>query len=401
MISSPLLKKLVILFILLSALSLYTINFIPKSFIDLMKLTSTFMMLIIVFFDQFSNQKEDRGYNFKWEVNLIFLAVFFSMFIARYYHNQDFSITFVSQRFMYFYLLYYTLHALKINGKDLEELLIPFGIVYATLYILQYALFPIEIFESRVELDRGTVRIFIPGSGFMFLSYYKCLNHYLSDRKIKYLLLAMLFFIVGGILTGTRQSLASLTLMSTAFIFFNKQVKSRTVIIAFASLAAMAFFIIFQDFLTDLIDLTQKQMSNDKPNIRVLAATFFLTDFMPANIAYIFGNGMDSMNAEFGMRVSHYKLILGFYQSDIGIIGDYTKFGLLFVIAQLSIMSKLIFGKLPANISYYRYFFIASAITMFTGSNGYARIDGIAFICIIFYIIDYYKREENKEKQIT
>ena len=392
MIKSPLAQKFVVIYAIVSAAALYRATLFPESLRDLFQLSGIGLLFFYVIVDLLFPTTKIKQ-NFKKEIYLFFIATFLSMYVAKMHHFQDFSITFIAQRFMYFYMFYFVLHSFDLSPRDIERIIIPFGLLYVGLYLLQFFLFPMQLFDARVELARGTVRVFIPGAAFMFLSYFKSLQEFLSNRNYKYLALCILFFIVGGILTGTRQSLATLTLITTAFIFFHKQVKSRLFIIVMYAIAGFSAIIIFHEVFIQLVELTIQQSQDSRPNVRILASRFFLTDFMPADIAYILGNGMDSTNSTFGQRVFYFMEVYGFYQSDVGIIGDYSKFGILFVIAQLSILIKIIFGKLPTSISYIRYYFLTIALTMFSGANAFGRVDGIVFVCLVLYLID---REKSK-----
>ncbi len=170
--------------------------------------------------------------------------------------------------------------------------------------------------------------------------------------------------------------------------------------ILLVGLASASIVIIFQDMFLELIELSKKEASADKPNIRLIAMNYFLNDFMANDLAYIFGNGQDSMNSPFGLKVNALKTI-GLYQSDIGIIGDYSKFGALFIIAQLSIMGRIIFGKLPKEIAYFRFFFISRVLVLFTGSSMMGSASNIAFVMIALYMIDYYKEKERDAHEKT
>lgn len=391
---SRLAKIFLVYFIVISATSFYTLRYLPNSFREMMGLVSIGLMVAILLLDLFPGSVSYRKY-FKIEVYLFLLATFGSMFIARAFHNQEYGITLLVQRFMYFYLFYFVLHSLKLNAEDIENAIIPLGLLYAGFYLLQYFAYPNRLFESRIDVDRGTIRIFLPGAGFLMLAYFKSLQGFFTTSRYRYMIYALLTFSVGGILTGTRQSFASLTLITLAFVFFNKQVKSRMFIVLIGGLAAAALALLFWDIFSEMLTLTQEETGKPKPNIRVEAAKFFTGDFMPSKIAYILGNGQDSMNSPFGQRVNLYKLVRGFYQSDVGIIGDYSKFGLFFAIAQLSIMIRIIFGKIHPHISYIRYYYISTALVMFSGANIFGRADGIVFVCITLYLIDYHRNFPN------
>jgi hypothetical protein len=351
------------------------------------------LILLNIIFNPGSNIKK----HFKLEVSLFFLAVFLSMFVAEHYHYQDLKTTLIAQRSMYFYAFYFLLHYFELDARDLEKMMLFLGFMYVIFFILQYIAYPVILFDVRIGVERGTLRIFLAGLGFLFFAYYKYLQLYLTQQKLRYGLFVILFFLVGAILQGTRQVLASMTLLTMAFIFFNREVKSRLFIIFAASIAGVAIFFILHDMFMELYALTIKEASADRTNVRVLAMEYFTGDFMPSNIAYIFGNGQDSMNSIYGQRVATLRSVFGLYQSDIGIIGDYSKYGVLFVIAQLSILVKIILRKLPDDISYLKYLYIGSALTMFSGRNLFGSSGGIVVVVMALYVIDYYMHLNNKE----
>ncbi len=391
MIQSQQAKKLIIWIVILCSLSAYSIIFIPASLRDMIEMIG---LLLIIFLNAlyliYDNSPRMRQY-FRGEVILILLSVLFSMFITYAYHKQSFATTLIVQRFMYFYFFYFMLHNLKISAIELERIIVWLGIIYAILYILQYVAYPRLLFDSRIDQERGTVRIFFPGAAYMFIAYFIVLQQYFTFNRFRYLLLLLLFFAVGGILQGTRQSLATLVLLTGANIIFSKRVKSKFGIIAISLIGVGALFLVFQDIFLQMFNVSKQQSQNASQNIRLLAATFFLTDFMPAKIAYIFGNGQDSLNAAFGVQVNYYKTFYGFYQSDIGIIGDYSKFGVLFVIGQLSIMFRIIFGKIHKNLAYLKYFMVSVVITMFVGGSMFSASTGIPAVIIMIYLVDYYR----------
>jgi len=394
-LESPLAKKIILFFIVLSSNSFFLFRYIPESTRDMLELVSLFLILLFVVANLLFSSSTTTKKHFSREVHLFLLAVFFSMFVADYYHNQNIGITLLAQRFMYFYFFYFLLHTFKLHARDIEKIMVTMGVLYVVFFVIQYAIHPAILFEARIDVDRGTLRIFLPALGFMFFTYYKFLQEYLTTQKLMYGALVFVFFLVGGVLQGTRQTMATMTLLTLGFIFFNKQVKSRLLNITLAVFAGFAIFILFHDMFLEILAATQQETTTSQPNVRVRAVRFFLSDFMPADIAYILGNGQDSMNSTYGQRIHIYRFARGFFQSDIGIIGDYTKFGILFVIAQLSVMIRLIFGKLPSQTSFMRYLFISIALVMFSGRNLFGTSDGIVFVTMILYLVDFYKNQQS------
>lgn len=403
MLESPIFKRFLVITIYIFSTGFFTLILVPEQARKLAEMAGIGIILLFLILNALFGARSKIRLNYKKEVYLFLLATFFSMFIAYTFHNQGFAITLVAQRYMYFFLFYFFLHSMKPDIRDIEKMIIPLGLLYAFIYIAQYVLFPNLILDSRVDMERGTIRIFFPGGSFMVLAYYLSLQKLLKEHKFEFLIYCLIFLIVHGILQGTRQSLASIVLLTASFIFFSKQVKSRALIILLSGVAALAIFIVFQDIFMEMIAVTQKEGTARKENIRLVAMRFFLTDFMPNNWAYVFGNGQDSFNSSFGKIVGAYKT-LGLYQSDIGLVGDYSKYGILFVIAQLSIVFRIIFSKLPPEIVFMRYYFISRVLVMFSGSNMFSDASGIAFGMIILYYIDIYKHQEqnstNEEHQL-
>jgi hypothetical protein len=399
-ITSPLARKFFIFFIILSSNSFYRIVFIPEGLLDLIEISTSALIVGLVILNRVYNPPGVLKKHFNTEIILILLSVLFSMFVAKHFHGQDFKTTFIAQRFMYFYAFYYLLHDLNMKPEELIRMMLAMGIIYVIFFMAQYFAYPERLFDVRIGEERGTLRIFLNGLGFMFFAYYFYLQRYLIAQKFKYGIAVIVFFLVGGLLQGTRQLLASMTLLTMAFIFFNRQVRSRIVVIFISVLAGISIFLILQDMIMELIELTQKEANEEKTNIRVLAMTYFLNDFMPSAWAYIFGNGVDSMNSLYGQKIHFLKIFKGFYQSDIGIIGDYTKFGVLFVIAQFSVFLRIIFGKLHPDLAFLRYLFIGLLITLFSGRNLMGTAGGSVFIVMILYIFDYYKNL-NEDNQLV
>jgi hypothetical protein len=396
---SQLLKRFLVASIFVCAASFYTLIIVPESIRNAAEIVAVGVMLLFLFIDMFSGQESKIKQYFKFEIYLFLLALFFSMIMAKTFHGQDLTTTLVVQRFMYFYFFYFFIHSLKLQVEYVERMIIPFAFVYIFIWVMQYILYPTLIVDSGVNPGRGTVRTFIPGTSFLVLAYYKSLQSFFQNHKVKDISICLIIYAIHGVLQGTRQSFASITLLTAAYIFFSKQVKSKMLTLILASIAGLAVFIIFYDVLSAMMAVTENQMGHEKENIRITALRFFVIEFHPSWLTYIFGNGADSMKSNYGQLMYYYRT-LGLFRSDIGILGHYSTFGVLFVIAQLSIILRIIFTKLPKELLFFRYFFISILLVSFTGRNMFGRGDGIVFIGIVLYMIDYYRSKESPNSSL-
>jgi hypothetical protein len=387
-------KKIIIVIVILTSVSLFNLIFVPPIVIKMLLFGVPAGMLFLLLFHNLYEKSFRFKPRFKVEIGLIFCAVILSMFGAYYFHKQDFAITAVTQRFMYFLLFYPLLHALKPTLEEMVKIIVVLGILYAILYIMQTLAYPTKLVDIKMFIDRKTLRITMAGSGFLFLTYLIAITSFIKTYNKRYLIICLLAMVV-FILLGTRQVIAPAALLTILSILFSKKVKSRALTIFLMVLMILPAFFLFKDIFTAMFEFSQKQAGHFSQDIRYKAAIFYLTEFFPSKLAYLTGNGVPSGLSPFGQRVKFFNEIFGFYQSDIGIIGDFSKFGILIVIAQFSIYFRVIFMRLPNELDFIKLSFIALLLTLIVGSS-FCSADNVVIICISLYLVDispFYKAE--------
>ncbi len=385
-------KVLIIFFILLSSASFFRIIFLPDNLIYLIQFGVAAMMFAVIVVDQIYGKEKKMELNFKHPVLLIFTGVFLSMIIANAYHNQSYILTFWAQRFMYFYLFYFFLHVLKPDIKELQNIVLALGILYALSFLIQYIIFPSILFNVRQDVERGTIRIFIPGSSFMGLSLFMCLQRFYSQNKVRYIFLVVLFISI-MILTGTRNSLLITSLAVLASLIFSDVIRSRYVIYSLVLIATIPLFFIFEEIFVGMIGVSEEQAADFQENVRIRATRFFLTDFFPNTLAYFFGNGQDHMGSVYGININIYKMAYGFYQSDIGIIGDFSKFGLFFAVGAIWLLVKAWRAPVSSENSYIKFYLLNSTLAL-PVAGVFSNPFSIAVLCVIMYILDINIKEK-------
>ncbi len=391
-INNKMAKVSIIIFIALSSLELFNFSFLGSDLTKAFQMAGIAMLFIILIVNVVYQKEVNFERHFNFEVFIILLGVFLSMFMAQWGHDQPIPTTLIAQRFMYFYLMYWVLHSIKPNVENIEKIIYWLGITFSVFYLIQFFLYPTVIFDVRIAPDRGTLRIFLTGFTFLVMAYFLTLNRlfdYFSVGK----LFSLLFFISILILMGTRQVIFSVILLTLLNVLFSKKVKSKVLIVVLISAAIFPVVILFQEIFLSLIELSKTQTESLAENVRIRATVFFLTELFPNTFSYFTGNGADSTNSYYGMLIQMYRDAYGFYQSDIGIIGDYTRFGALFVLGALMILFKIIFGKISSHYTYIKFFFISVLLTLFTGGGPFAQADSIVAICFTLYIIDVDKHE--------
>jgi hypothetical protein len=321
------------------------------------------------------------------------------MFTAFFSFNQDFGISIYAQRDIYFYLFYFTLYALKIDKKDLMRLVISFGLLYFLLYIIQFFAFPSEIFDITMRKERGTVRIYLEGAGYAMLAYFMCLQIFYTTNKLKYLLLSIIFFIP-IVLFGARSGVSTVLLGTIVQLLLSKRVKSKVLIVFLVMLALVPTIYFLQDIFLGIIKAQKVESAQGSENIRILAAQFFLTKLPPNTLAYITGIGAPSERSSLGQLTALLSEKYGFYLVDVGIIGNYVTYGVLFVFSVLLIVIKLMFTKVEEDMAFIKYFFFFEVFLMLPIAAGFALSPPIASLCILFYFVDISAHERKLREKL-
>jgi hypothetical protein len=371
------------------------LTFIPESITKLLGFLGAVIIIALLILNIIYGERISIKLNFKYEISFLLLAVFISMFMAKIFHGQSIPTTLLVQRSMYYLLFYFLLAYLKLDKYELMRIIVYFAIVYFLIYLIQYSIYPSKIFRGRASLDRGTVRIFLPGYIYLLSAFFIGLFQFYNFNKLKYGAICGMVAII-LVLQGTRQSMATAGLLTVVSIIFSKQAKSKFLYMFLIVISVIPIFILFQDIFMNLLEVTQHEQGQSADNVRIRSATFFLTTFMPDKLAYFLGNGASSANEEYGQLMEMYAELYGFYRSDVGIIGTYVTYGAIFAIAELAIYFKVLRKKLPENISFIKYVFFFNLLTILTGSDSFGGMDGIIGYSILLYLIDISLAEEKK-----
>ncbi|MBN1187064.1 MAG: hypothetical protein JXB49_32600 [Bacteroidales bacterium] len=376
---------IILVVIILCSTSLYQFSYFGPLQKGAELMGTLIIFILIIFHFVYSTQKSIRQ-NYSFALFLIFLSMFTSMMMAYIERDQRIIHTLFAQRALYYYFLYFLLHQMKFDTKDMEKIIIFFAILYVGLQFLQTALYPRVLFDATVRAERGTIRIYIPGSHYIAIGFYLYLQKFLRSNKIKYSFLLIMIFSV-YVMRGGRQSLAVITLVSVLFLIVDIRVRSRLIMILLGMVGAFSIFIIFQSVFMELFIRSRRDISMGEELSRILTARYFLTDFFKSSLAYITGNGMYYNHSDYGKQISHIRTVYHYSLGDIGLIGNYAIYGIFFVIGVIVICIKTLLIKIEPKYTYVKYYFIAVIISLIT-SGGFASSDFICLVVVLLYLTD-------------
>jgi hypothetical protein len=388
-------KKAIVIYIIIGSLQVYNLA-VLANIVKLIQISAIALMVAIILLNLvYSRNKMRVHQRFRLPIILIAIAVIMSMFMAYFAFNQNFAISLYAQRDIYFYLVYFTLHVLHIEKKELQRLIIFFGLLYFVLYLVQFFAFPTELFDIGMREERGTIRIYLEGSGYAMISYFMCLQIFYSTNKFKYLLLAIVFFIP-IILFGARSGISTMLLGTIVQLILSKRVKSRALIVFLVLLAIVPTIYLFQDVFAGVLTAQKIESAQGSENIRIVAAQYFMLEFMPNDLAYITGIGAPSDRSSLGQMTTLLSKRYGFYLVDIGLIGNLVTYGALFVFSVLWMVFKTLTTKVTDDMAFIKFFFFFEVLLMLPIAAGFAFSPPIATLCCIFYLVDVSAHERKQ-----
>lgn len=368
----------------------FSFLFIPYT-IRIMAQVFLCLLMIIMIIIKIIYQREERiKMNFAGPVLFLILGSIPCYFIAKSYHGQNFLVSAYANRLIGFYFLYFFAHYYKIDVKYVIRLLVIIGLISVGLYYLQFTLYPKKIMDINIMEGRGTIRLFVGGMICAQMAYFYFLNQFFAKNKPLYLLLSLLTMSI-FILQGTRQLILALVFLTLVNLLFARKIHGRFLIAVVSGMAVCASFFVFREIFIELTRVSSTQMQNLGGGIRIKAARFFLTSFMPGKLAYLFGNSSSGLASPYDQRIMYYAVKFGFYTADIGIVGDYVKYGLIFTIAAIVLLVKSLRFKISPKFSFFKYYILSQCFTLLTGFGVFGGVDVVWVLSL--YIFDKNRAE--------
>ncbi|MFP4489122.1 MAG: hypothetical protein ACLFN1_07440 [Bacteroidales bacterium] len=386
-------KKLLFILLLLCSIHFWGLSFLPRQFHYITDAVS----LMIMGFAFITTLGKER-LRFRNAIIVFFAGIMVNIIAAYLYHGQRIIDTFFIFGSFYFILFYFSLHQLKIERKYLENVIIIFALMYSVLYLVQFYVYPLEIVESQMKVDRGTIRLRIIGNGFLVLAYFMLLNRYMMKQQWTSIILPGFFFII--LLKGGFRTLTIMTVVLTIVMYIKLARYSKnhllTVILAIVLIAGMAQSRSTSAIIKNMIYTTTEQIDQGDEYIRLKQLDFFKNSYMDKGLYYLTGGGFPAGENSYKQKMRFFQEQYGLYWVDLGILGFYFVVGALAVIGMLWYALKAAFIKLKPEYSYLNFYFIYLILVSFTTMEIY-RAGVFAVEALVLYLIDISKDEANEQ----
>ena len=301
------------------------------------RISRIFLLILILPVVVMNSTKFPRTTLYKCCMWLMTFA-FISMIGAYALHDQSFMQSFMVTSPALTFLMFPFMYILKIDEKSLIKLCFFLGLVWVVIMFVQQFTYPTYYFCNAGYHERGgpgmrngIVRYGTAGGVYGLLMLFYAFQKYLEEGKRKYLVW-IIIGLIGVYLTCTRQIIAA----SAGCLLVGLYLKGKMKVGAFIGILLIGLVIYhYSDALFgEYSEMTENDLGGGDEYVRITAYRFFGLTYNKDNLfAILFGNGMNyGDTSKYGVEFTRYGTQYGLNLNDIGYVGEYFIYGLIYVL---------------------------------------------------------------------
>lgn len=262
---------------------------------------------------------------------LILISIFLSFIPAYVFYGQHLYHSLIVYRRVLCFLLFPLLLSVKPTLRECRTAFYAFTFIYAAASFLGTYFYPgwIPVQPGMEYVINTDILQALTGLVYVPIALVFALEQFRNTRKKKYLILSIFIFLI-IFLNENRTVLASSFFIVVAAVLFNLPIRSRIAAEAIMAFFFIAVFVFGWIYISALLDETVTQLQNEDYN-RVKAFNYFMS-VKNGPLSFFLGNGFISGNVNSIMDDLRQE---GIYNSDLGLIGLWHQFGLLFPLTAL------------------------------------------------------------------
>lgn len=273
------------------------------------------------------------------------------------YFNYDQSIfdTLIAHRFNYSIISLLILLRMGIEDKDVKKVICSFGFISSFLFFISMLVpefFLVDKDSNSVSTDLGA-GILTPGSFFVLLSFYIYVDRTISDSKHIFTSSIAGLYMLGVIIMMQNRQMILISIPIFLYALLLKaNVKTKLISSLVLLIALLIFYTSATSILEDLYQETYLQIYD--PNYpRIKALKTYVLNYNFEVWPFLFGHGIGAGNSDYLIYLNALNRNGIFFQ-DIGFIGVFYVYGLLFVLLNFNLIRKGCFKKgMPRYIRFW------------------------------------------------
>lgn len=363
--ATPTIVKVLVIITILVAIDFWSFIYWPVP--RWMNISIALVSIAIILFANGDYVRNKRSF-----VDIIVVCTIFTIFLSIIpavidYHQKLVATSVQCLSLTYGLFFYFVLQRYRPSSQYIIYIITIISVVWVFLELVQQLTYPTFAFSGRyfttgIKERLGLWRFYIYGVDFVMLAYAYWLARVKdnNDNLTRKAILAFIFF-AGLLCYGSRKHI-----YVTIFVFAASALKGKTNMKNFFLLLLTigTISLLFIEFYADLHELnetTAETQGTGDDFIRYLSAKYYLFYFSDSELYPLFGAGMEVEGSSLWRNLNFAQDVLRFWQSDVGIIGYYSKFGLFGVSAILLYIGYFIRNWNFID-SWFKYFFVMKMI---------------------------------------
>lgn len=356
-----------------------------------------FILVILSHKKKMQARRNERHFS---NLVIAMMVVPFLCFIS-YFYNGDTEwtshpTTFISMCGSLTFLLYFVLHALRVNERTIMTVIFTAAFCILFLQIFQqifpsHALFGVkrdfsEEAESLsvtdfIEVRNGLYRYRISGILFTIIAMCYAWQQVLKTRSSKNLGFFIAFAASMYLFLTRQYMIASVGMCAfSVFLAGKSSLSSKLKLLVPIALLLLVLYMFSDALFGSLIEDTQNQTDNTESDIRTLAFAYYGNEIISNNLTMFFGAGVNSSSAAYA---SQYKM----FWVDIGLIGQWFVWGIGAILTYIVLLYKLFLKRKYEIAPWVRFM---AFITFITSFLIYPYVTPMEFMpwSIALYVVD-------------
>lgn len=297
-------------------------------------LTKLILFILILYI--FSNWNKLKNIHIRFKKFVIGLIVIPLLgFIPAYIlHGQGVFTSLLGANLNLGYFLFFFLFLIKAKEQQIVKIFCILGICWSCIELIQQFTYPTywfatryDTYEKSIEIRNGIYRYCVIGYNFGLILLFYCFEKFMYEKKGKYLA-GILMGLTGVYLLATRQTIAMSIICLFVGLFIMKRISFRSLV--FVMIISIVVYANANALLGEFIEMTE---GIDEDYIRFLAYEFYgLTYNKGSLLAFLLGNGTPNPPSSYYQEIDNYEQSLGLYRADIGLVGMYSLYGIIYVV---------------------------------------------------------------------
>lgn len=336
--------------------------------------STVILCFITILFYLINRRKVNDHEGFVRIVKWALFTIFFSIFISYLEWGQSIPLSIVACiRLSFGLFVYLLLQKWGFSAQSLIKLITKISIIWVFLELIQQFTYPSFWFSGRYLMNEsleerfGIWRFYIWGVDFVMISFSYWFgllingDEYNSIAKSKrQILIYSIILLLGLLCYGSRKHIFATLLIVAYSILKSRNSKKKFLYITIGILFFAFLYTEFYQALMELNESASVAQGEGEDWVRYIAANYFLFEASDSSLYPICGMGVAASSGALRDYIDQLAE-LRLYQSDVGIIGYYSMFGILGVSAIIWYIVKFLSNWKYID-DWFKYFFIMKMI---------------------------------------